>query len=300
MAIPDLPPPAADQAYCDVSALEGGELVLPCAYFVTNAAKDEKVLAPALSFLLLHSRTKETLVFDLGVRKDLHNAVPPIIDRVSKFSPINIPQDVPESLTRGGLTPDEVTYVCLSHCHWDHTGNPALFAKSKFLVGGEARTLFQPGYPSDPKSLFATDLLPQGRTEFLDTAGWGPIGPFERSLDFFGDGSLYIIDAPGHLAGHINLLARTSPDGGWLYLAGDSAHDWRLIRRTAEMSGIRDEHGHVTGCAHVNKEVAEDTIRRIGDLMTLPRVKVIIAHDAEWFAQNKGGAAFWPGKIPSE
>ena len=41
---------------------------------------------------------------------------------------------------------------------------------------------------------------------------------------------LYVVDAgDGHVAGHINVLARTSEDGGWIYLAGDSAHDRRLL-----------------------------------------------------------------------
>lgn len=55
------------------------------------------------------------------------------------------------------------------------------------------------------------------------------IGPYPRAMDIFGDGSMYIIDASGHVDGHINILARTSPDGAWILLGADSAHHPDLI-----------------------------------------------------------------------
>lgn len=36
--------------------------------------------------------------------------------------------------------------------------------------------------------------------------------PFEKAVDFFGDGSLLILDAPGHMPGHQMALARTGED----------------------------------------------------------------------------------------
>lgn len=48
---------------------------------------------------------------------------------------------------------------------------------------------------------------------------------------------------------------------------------------------------------HVDMEDAAETIRRIADLLTIPRVRVILAHDAEWYEHNKDEAQFWPGRI---
>jgi len=301
----ELPPPNIDQAYCDVSALLAGTLVIPCWWTVADAGPDETLDAPALGFLATHSRTKERLVFDLGIRKDTQNLPQPVVDRAVKMFQCHVPEDAVDALAKGGLKPGDIAYVCLSHCHWDHTGNPALFPKSKVLVGAESRELFNPGYPADPTSTFASDLLPEGRTEFLQVDDkWVPIGPFPRALDFYGDGSLYIVDAPGHLPGHVNLLARTSADGGWVYLAGDSAHDWRLVRGTGQIAVLKDAHGKVTSCAHLDKEAAEETIRRIAALTKIPRVQVILAHDAEFYVENKDkdseSSAFWPGKIASK
>ncbi|KAI5120104.1 hypothetical protein M0805_002188 [Coniferiporia weirii] len=298
--VPPLHPALPGQAYCEVSALDGGFLVLPDHTVVSIAKEGETHLVPSLAFLLTHAATRARLLFDLGINRDIESDAAFSAHRISAIYHPTVTVDVPISLEKGGLKPEDVTHVCLSHCHWDHVGDPALYSSARFIVGGEARTLFQPGYPADPTSPFPSDLLPEGRTDFLDVNddSWKPIGPFPRAFDYFGDGALYIIDAPGHLAGHVNILARTSPDGGWVYLAGDSAHDWRLIRGEGDIADIHDKvRGHI--CMHHNKELAAENIRRIADVMTLPRVRVILAHDNEWYEGNKGGDAFWPGKIVS-
>ena len=48
------------------------------------------------------------------------------------------------------------------------------------------------------------------------------IGPF-GAHDFYGDGSLYLLDTPGHWPGHLAALARTTPDT-FLFLGGDMCH----------------------------------------------------------------------------
>ena len=49
----------------------------------------------------------------------------------------------------------------------------------------------------------------------------------------------------------------------------------------------------------MNKVEAEAHIARIRELEKAEKVRVIFAHDIEWYEENKGGAAFWPGKIES-
>jgi glyoxylase-like metal-dependent hydrolase (beta-lactamase superfamily II) len=285
-----LPLPTQAQAYCDVSALESGLLELPLVMFITSpTGPNDTSLAPSLSFLLQHSTNKKKFLFDLGIRRDWENLPPKTVEWVTNYSKLYVPQDVVESLAKGGISPSDISTVCLSHCHFDHIGDTTPFTTSTFVVGAEATSLFNPGYPANPKSTFASDLLPQSRTEFLSPDSWQPVGPFPRALDFYGDGSLYIVDAPGHLSGHINVLARTSADGAWIYLAADSAHHWDLITGKAE---------NAVG-AHQDKEEAEEHIHRIRALCELPRVRVLLGHDVPWYDCNKGGPAFWPGKIDS-
>ena len=77
-------------------------------------------------------------------------------------------------------------------------GDPGLFTKATFAVGEECKTLLDTGYPTNPESYFATDALPAERTRFLSRSDFNTsIGPFPHALDYFGDGSMYVVDMPG-------------------------------------------------------------------------------------------------------
>ena len=55
-----------------------------------------------------------------------------------------------------------------------------------------------------------------------------------HAIDFFGDGSFYLLDTPGHAVGHMCGLARTtaSPDATFIFLGGDCAHHGAEFRPT--------------------------------------------------------------------
>ncbi|KAG6844312.1 hypothetical protein H0H87_007882 [Tephrocybe sp. NHM501043] len=288
-----LPAPVANQAYCDVSALEGGILELKSAHFTTSAAPDEVLIVPSLAFLLQHSTNRDKLLFDLGVRKDWHNYPEENLKTIGSFT-LSVPQDVVESLAKGGLSPADIPTICISHVHFDHIGDTSLFPKSKLLLGEGTKDVI---VPENTEPLIIKDL-PLDRTEFLSTANWQPLGPFPRALDYYGDGSLYIIDAAGHLAGHLNILARTSADGSWVFLGGDSAHHWDLVTGKGKVAVHEGAHGFMR-CAYADKEETERHLSRMRELLGMPHVRVLLAHDYTWYDTNRGGEAFWPGKIPS-
>ncbi|KAJ3493607.1 hypothetical protein NLJ89_g10979 [Agrocybe chaxingu] len=210
-------------------------------------------------------------------RKDWVKYPPGIIKLMTgRTYPVQVDLDVVDSLQKGGTSPTEIDYVCVSHCHCDHVNDTTPFTKSTFLVGSDAQSLFKLGYPEDPTSHFASDLLP-GRTKFLNPTDWTPIGPFPRALDFFGDGSLYVLDPPEHLVGHINILARTSSDGGWrwIYLGGDSAHHWNFVTLESGITGANL--GQTVFCAHIDKEAAQEhTLNKASHLMYTRRRNVRI------------------------
>ena len=81
-----------------------------------------------------------------------------------------------------------------------------------------------------------------------------------------------------------------------MYLAGDAAHDHRLLTREA---GIPQH--DVWGCAHRDKEQAALHMARIRTLVkTFPRVRVLLAHDVPWYELNKERrTGFWPETIDS-
>ncbi|KAI0633702.1 beta-lactamase-like protein [Trametes polyzona] len=289
-----LPPPAPNQAYCKVSPLEVGWVHMYLDHLVDVAQPGERVDLPDMMFVLRHSATGATFLFDLGVRPDPEN-LPIGPRRVIEEMGIKLDgaPDVRAAFLSGGLPVEDVKDVCISHIHFDHTGDPSIFPRATFHLGADAEPLIRAHAPDFHDTIYAIDV-PADRTRFLKTEDWPALGPFPHALDFYGDGSLYIVDAAGHVPGHVNVLARTSADGGWVYLAGDSAHDWRVLRGEARFA-----HHPKVGCMHKDPAAAVAHVERIKELLKNPRVRVLLAHDIPWYNANKGGPAFWPGTIPS-
>ena len=316
-----LPPPAENQVYVQVSALNGGSLTLPERLFVTDADPDKRATVPSLCFLIQHpsppstfsssNPTPKRLIFDLGVKRDLTSYVPGMHAHISQRHPINTLPDTAASLRAGGLDPAiDIDTVILSHTHWDHIGTPADFSRATFVVGAGTLRLATHGAPHYPPAMFDANLLQRERTFELpptnpDPAGakqqtsqtWTPLPPFPHALDFFADSSLYIIDAPGHLTGHINLLCRLSADR-WLYLGGDCCHDPRIITGEKDVAEYPDGEGG-TRSVHMDLGAARETLNRVRRLIALEgenlKVEWVVAHDGGWAARNEG--VFWPGHL---
>ena len=82
----------------------------------------------------------------------------------------------------------------------------------------------------------APDSTTQWDGRFFDTSGlstenwdelqgeWIEWGPFKRALDFFGDGSFWIIDAPGHMPGNLCAAAKVNDNDTWVILGSDCCH----------------------------------------------------------------------------
>ena len=121
---------------------------------------------------------------------------------------------------------------------------------------------------------------------------WKPLGPFPLTLDLVGDGSIYVVSAPGHLPGHINLLCRASPNK-WVYLGGDTFHDRKMLTGEKWITTYPDESGDGrTCCIHVDKEAAQRSLERVGELVKVAGgmdydVETVVAHDVVWWRENQ-------------
>ncbi|CCX33411.1 beta-lactamase-like protein [Pyronema domesticum] len=276
-----LPASRQGQIYCYVEALSAGHLTLPEHLFISPCPPNSRKTVPSLSFLITHPTSN--LLFDLGLRNPQTAYASSIRTHIETRQPLTTTPDVIESLASLSLAPKDIATIILSHIHWDHIGTPSQFpAPSQFVVGpGALALLGTGGGTTGGHSHFEPGLLPADRTleitEFPEDIGVS--NDTLKAKDWFGDGSLYVVDAPGHLQGHINLLVRT--EGGWVYLAGDAAHDRRLLMGVKEVAVW--ENG---GCIHSDKEMAVKTIAKIRKLRDLG-VEVILAHDKEWEEQNR-------------
>ena len=296
-----------------VHALSAGHFSLPENQFVYPSTPENRKTVPSLCFLIQHidpTTCKTTnIVFDLGLRRDTNRYSEPIRRHITTRQPLTTNPDVVKSLAKGGLRPEDIDYVMFSHVHWDHVGEPRDFPTSTFVVGPGSLDIILGKSPAarGGHSHFEADLLDLDRTvdlsEPLDTPlrqshvlgklylsqPWKPLHEFglPMTLDIYQDGSVYIVDAPGHLPGHINLLCRTG--NGWLYLAGDACHDRRILSGEKEIGEWKDAEGH-TCCIHSDREEAEKTIQRIRELEN-KGIEVVFAHDVDWEQANP--ERFW-------
>jgi glyoxylase-like metal-dependent hydrolase (beta-lactamase superfamily II) len=180
----------------------------------------------AWSFLIEHN--DEKLLFDLGFPSEWDTDLPPrTIDQVRAMHAAGIvlqaPHYVSEILESAGIPLDAIDAVIWSHTHLDHMGRPSLFPPSTDLIVGEGTMEnFGFGYPESPDSPYLSrELANRTVTEisFTNTTRIGGLAAY----DYFGDGSFFIIEAPGHEIGHINALARvTSDPPSFIYMGGDS------------------------------------------------------------------------------
>lgn len=281
-----------------VSALHGGTITLPLSLFLADAAPTERSLVPSLAFLIAG-----TVLFDLGLRRDTTAYPPPIRTHLTTRQPLTTLPDVRQSLVDGGVEEPQRTIasVILSHVHWDHTGTPSDYPQAEFWVGGGALGVLAHGLEGDlGHQHFEPGLFSGLSVREFDDGGWQELGGgLLRVRDFLGDGALYVVDAPGHLPGHVNVLARVG-EKRWVYLAGDACHDARLLTGQSEIAEWQDPTTGRTCCIHTDKKQAEATLARIRDLQAAAGVvgvqlEVILAHNMEWADANP--QAFLPGTI---
>lgn len=279
--------------------------------------KPKKYYAPDYVFLIEHTATGDKYFFDLGIRKDLDNLPPTIIKNVlPQFDcEPKSPADLLKEHGSSEQQPEKVKAVIFSHMHFDHVGDGAKagFENAELWVGPTCCTYARPGYPVDEKAPTLSETLPTDGSrsiveafvpdELLEKAGdkragkvmeglqkglynaialkkaeWFGLGSFDRAFDVFGDGSAYLIDAPGHSAGHQMMLIRTTTgpsDDTFVLLAGDCFHHPEILkepRRTARppysKSGM-----------HSDPEQALDTIYRTKKFAEKDNIWVVAAHD---------------------
>lgn len=128
---------------------------------------------------------------------------------------VTMAKSLTAQLAELGLTPADIEYVSFSHAHTDHTGNGNLFAASTWIVDADERAyMFRDAARADARSFGAYDRLESAPARQIEGDG---------DYDVFGDGSVTIVQAPGHTPGHAVLLIRLA-EAGAVLLTGDMWH----------------------------------------------------------------------------
>jgi N-acyl homoserine lactone hydrolase len=182
--------------------------------------KPEEVATADLSvacFLVTHP--KGTLIWDAGAVPD--SAWKPTgttsTQRVmlpdSQQRDVTLSKSLTAQLAELGYSPPDITYLALSHYHYDHTANANLFAGATWLVRQEERDAMFAEKPPGTTQPSTYAALRNSKTLILKT----------DDHDVFGDGTVIIKSAPGHTPGHQVLYVKL-PKTGPVLVCGDLYH----------------------------------------------------------------------------
>ena len=189
--------------------------VIDCGTLTYNRPEDyqltrEEVADTNMSvpcFLVIHPRG--ILLFDTGLSDRLVGR--PLWENVDggygqiKFNTLR------GQLADIGVTPADITYLAISHSHWDHVGNANDYAGAIWLTQ-KAELDFMFGAGADRAYLPLYSALARSRKI-----------EFEGDHDVFGDGTVILKFTPGHTPGHQALYVKLARAGG-VVLSGDLYH----------------------------------------------------------------------------
>jgi N-acyl homoserine lactone hydrolase len=203
-------------------------------------------------FLIAHP--KGTLIWDTGAVPDAdwkptgttvtyHVVLPDSQERdVTMVKPLKV------QLAEVGYSPSDITYLALSHYHYDHNAN--VFAGATWLVRQDERdAMFAEKAPgvTQPSTYAA---LRNSKTVIIKS----------DEYDVFGDGTVVIKSAPGHTPGHQVLYLKLAKTGG-IVLSGDLYHypEERILNRvpTFEFNQAQTRSSRVAIDAFLKKTSAQ-------------------------------------------
>ncbi len=191
---------------------------------------------PVPAYLLEHPSAGVVLV-DTGMHGSLADGngreragnLGPIGRLMSRQASMRPEQAAAAQLKALGVDAKDVELVVMTHLHFDHASALCDFPNATVLVDErEWRAAWARGGMLN--GYWTAQLDPRLTYRTIDfTAGpVGPRGPFERTIDMFGDGALTLCSTPGHTAGHMSLIARLQE--GEALLSADAAYTMPTIR----------------------------------------------------------------------
>lgn len=156
-----------------------------------------------------------------------------------------------DQLQDAGYDPVGLTGILLTHAHWDHVSGIPDFPGVPVFVTTEEAGFITSG---DPAAALALSI-PIRRFKSLGLEDKPYLG-FEKSLDIHGDGSLVLVDMPGHTPGSTGIFVTLPSDRRYLFV-GDLVWAMEGLTRPAErpwmarrmvdhdVEGVREVIGHV-------------------------------------------------------
>ncbi|POR33566.1 Uncharacterized protein TPAR_06261, partial [Tolypocladium paradoxum] len=241
------------------------------------------------AFYIHHKPSGRHLLWDVGLSADRTEFTAyNIRHSLDVLNPVSPRLSLPEQLRRRGIEADQVDTVLFSHHHWDHSRPvKGMFPKAVGYFGPGTFAHCSPGqFHDEPYHVNgkwdANFFHQENATEnCAEVHGeWQRFGPFDKALDFLGDGSLWLLQAPGHMVGNMAAAARLS-NGAWIVLASDCSHTKALLDGKEDFRTWEGPQGEVASL-HEDLCATKDTVEKIRMLQADYGARVALAHDSSW------------------
>jgi 4-pyridoxolactonase len=262
-----------------VYLLDGGTLVIDGFHVFWNRGPAGEIRFPCYSVLIEHKDGR--YVFDTGY--DFAH-----VQRVLPFEkPIQSKeQTIPGQLSTVGLRPEDINYVINSHYHFDHCGGNKHLTKACTIC--HARELEASRSPQPFEHLGYSDLTfapemarKQGKTLPPDPA-LDIYTPTFQTLS--GDQEIakgvWLMETPGHTAGHYSLLVELKGRRPMLFTA-DACYG----RKNMDMM--------VISSFHLDPVASVKSMQRLKDLAAQHDAELFYSHDPESYPSYLKAPAYY-------
>ncbi len=158
------------------------------------------------------SHPKGNLMWDAGLPEMLVPMPEPYTDPSGAFT-VSRKDSVVNQLKTIGMTPNDITYLGLSHTHFDHSGHANAITNATWLVQGSEYDMITSEEIRNSENAGLYEAIKELKN----------VKKLNGDFDVFGDGSVIIKSMPGHTPGH-QVLFLDMPENGPTLLTGDLYH----------------------------------------------------------------------------
>jgi N-acyl homoserine lactone hydrolase len=200
-----------------IYVLDGGVLASDVSRYGLTPEQVQSVPLSVAAYLIVHPRG--VLLWDAGAVPDKERAGAALganhhlVLADGQERNVELAAPLLSQIVAAGYKPSDVTYLALSHYHWDHTANANEFTGATWLARKAERDFMFADKATGPIRAATYEALRNARTQIVTA----------DEHDVFGDGTVIMKLAPGHTPGHSVLYVKLANAGGVL-LSGDLYH----------------------------------------------------------------------------
>ncbi|MEN3335477.1 MAG: hypothetical protein V7641_4842 [Blastocatellia bacterium] len=196
-----------------LSLIKCGKMISKQSFVYRGGSWNETYESGMAAALIRHPQA--TFLFDTGFGANVDEHFQHIPFLMRKLTVYDKEQPAAAQLAAGGISPEQINMILLSHSHWDHVSGWEDFPSAAGWMTREEAD-YSRGLPDNE---LMKRLLTHVKLRELDLNG-PPYENFDHSLDLFNDGSIVLVPLPGHTPGSMGMFVNLH-SGKRFFFIGD-------------------------------------------------------------------------------